>query len=101
MKKCYIVLYTCCTSRAIHLDLVEDLSGPTFINSLRRFTALRGKPALIKSDNAKTFKFTAKSLDVLAHDETVFFYKRGELSGGSIWNGVRGGAGISREWWEW
>ena len=35
MEKCYVVLYVCCTSRALHLDLIEDLSGPTFIRSLK------------------------------------------------------------------
>ena len=53
MEKCYVVLYVCCTSRAIHLDLVEDLSGPTFVRSMQRFTACRGTPDLINSDNAK------------------------------------------------
>ena len=24
MEKCYIVLYRCCTNRALHLDIVED-----------------------------------------------------------------------------
>ena len=70
MEKCYIVLYSCCTTRAIHLDLVDNLSGPTFILSLRRFTARRGTPSIINSDNAKTFKFTAKFLSRLANDNS-------------------------------
>ena len=74
MKKCYIVLYTCCTSRALHLDLVIDLSGPAFLRSLRRFTARRGTPSLINSDNAKTFKFAAKFLSTLAKDPSVFSF---------------------------
>lgn len=74
MEKCYIVLYTCCTSRALHLDLVEDLSGPTFIRSLRRFTSRRGTTSLINSDNAKTFKFTNRFLDKLAHDHTALSF---------------------------
>ena len=71
MEKCYVVLYVCCTSRAIHLDLVEDLSGPTFVRSMQRFTACRGTPDLINSDNAKTFKFTHKLLERLARDHSV------------------------------
>ena len=59
MEKCYIVLYSCCTTRALHLDIVEDLSGTTFIRSFRRFTARRGTPSVINTDNAKTFKYTA------------------------------------------
>ena len=68
MKTCYIVLFVCCTSRALHLDLIEDLTGPTFICSLRRFSARRGTPDIINSDNAKTFKFTRKFLDKLSCD---------------------------------
>ena len=71
MEKCYVVLYVCCTSRAIHLDLVEDLSGPTFVRSMQRFIARRGTPDLINSDNAKTFKFTHKLLERLARDHSV------------------------------
>ena len=74
LKKCYIVIYTCCTSRALHLDLVNDLSGPVFLRSLRRLTARRGTPSLINSDNAKTFKFAAKFLDSLSKDPSVFSF---------------------------
>ena len=71
MEKCYVVLFVCCASRALHLDLIDDLLGPTFIRSLRRFTARRGTPDLINSDNAKTFKFTNKFLHKLASDHSV------------------------------
>ena len=54
MKECYIVLYTFCTSRALHLDLVTDLSGPVFLRSLHAFSVRRRTPSLIKSDNAET-----------------------------------------------
>ena len=74
MEKCYIVLYTCCTSRALHLDLVEDLSGPTFIRSLRRFSSRRGMPSFINSDNAKTFKFANQFLSKLTNDHTVLSF---------------------------
>ena len=36
MEKCYVVLYVYCTLRALHLDLIDDLPGPTFIHSLQR-----------------------------------------------------------------
>ena len=82
MEKCYIVLYSCCTTRAIHLDLVEDLSGPTFIRSLRRLTARRGTPALINSDDAKTFKFTANFLKKLEKDRIFLAFLQ---ENGIIW----------------
>ena len=61
-KKVYIRLFTCCWTRAIHLELGTDLSADEFIRCLRRFTARRGLPEIIVSDNAKTFKSAAKIL---------------------------------------
>lgn len=31
MKKVYIALFSCCVTRALHLELVEDLSAETFM----------------------------------------------------------------------
>ena len=53
--KAFICLFTCATSRAIHLELTPDLTGLTFIRALRRFIARRGFPSLIITDNAQTF----------------------------------------------
>ena len=61
-KKVWICLYTCCVVRAVHLDLVPDMSTPAFLRSFRRFTARRGLPCKMLSDNAKTFRAAAKSL---------------------------------------
>ena len=65
MRKAYIALFTCSVTRAIHLELVGGLSAPTFIQALRRFSSRRGMPSLMISDNAKTFKATAKWLKKL------------------------------------
>ena len=65
MRKSYFALFTCCVTRAVHLELVEDLSVETLKRCLRRFIARRGIPALIVSDNAKTFKGTEKQLRTL------------------------------------
>lgn len=55
MDKAYVTLFTFCVTRAAHLELVEDLSACVFRRCLRRFIARYGAPALIVSDNAKTF----------------------------------------------
>ena len=54
--KSYILLITCMATRAVHLEIVPDLSSSACIRALRRFIARRGCPKLIISDNAKTFK---------------------------------------------
>ena len=70
-KKAYVALFTCCVARAVHLELVDSLNAPTFVNCLRRFSARRGTPTLIVSDNAKTFKATAKLLNEWFKDGKV------------------------------
>ena len=65
LQKVYVLLFTCCSVRAVHLELATDLSVDVFIRCLRRFAARRGLPELIISDNAKTFKAADKSLSKL------------------------------------
>ena len=55
-NKAYVALFTCSTSRAIHLEVTEDLTTGSFLNALKRFIGRRGTPAIIHTDNAKTFK---------------------------------------------
>ena len=74
MRKIYIALFTCATSRAIHLELVDDLETDTFLRCLRRFISRRGIPSLITSDNAKTFKSASKRLTSLFENEKVTNY---------------------------
>ena len=71
MVKSYIALFTCCVTRAVHLELVPDLFASTFVNCLRRFCSRRGTPSLIVSDNAKTFKATSKLLKKLFRTKQV------------------------------
>ncbi|XP_044171905.1 uncharacterized protein LOC122956303 [Acropora millepora] len=56
MNKAYIVLYTCASSRAVHLDLVPRLTTEVFVRSFKRFITRRGVPNLVVSDNGSTFK---------------------------------------------
>ena len=54
-RKFYILLCTCAVVRAVHLELVDTLSLKDFMLAIRRFSARRGLPSVIYSDNAKTF----------------------------------------------
>ncbi|XP_065681480.1 uncharacterized protein LOC136095154 [Hydra vulgaris] len=53
--KVYVLLLTCASSRAIHLELTPDMKIPAFVRAFKRFAARRGFPDLIISDNFKTF----------------------------------------------
>ncbi|GFY02626.1 integrase catalytic domain-containing protein [Trichonephila clavipes] len=51
----YVSIFVCFVTKAVHFELVSDLTTQTFIASLKRFIARRGRPSLIFSDNGKTF----------------------------------------------
>lgn len=53
--KTYILLFTCCCTRAIHLEVTSDQSAVSTINAFRRFVSRRGQCSFIVSDNAKSF----------------------------------------------
>ena len=70
-SKVWICIFTCCVTRAIHLELVADMSTDTFIRCLKRFAARRGMPRRILSDNGKSFKAAAVFLGRVFKDQTV------------------------------
>ena len=61
-EKVYICLFTCAVTRAVHLELVCDMTTERFLLALRRMIARRGMCSIIWSDNAKTFKAANKEL---------------------------------------
>ena len=53
--KVYICLFTCATTRAIHLEVVEDQTVEAFLLAFRRFASRKSLPRKLISDNASTF----------------------------------------------
>ena len=74
LVKVYICLFTCTSSRAVHLELARDMSAVTFLNLFRRFCARFSIPSLVISDNATTFKASASFLKSLFDDPAVKQY---------------------------
>ncbi|MEM7375589.1 MAG: reverse transcriptase domain-containing protein [Bacteroidota bacterium] len=77
-QKVWVCLFTCVVVRAIHLEIVNDLTAEEFIMALRRFIARRGKPSHIISDNASQFKLANSTIDLawnkVITDEAVTSY---------------------------
>jgi hypothetical protein len=53
--KAYVCLFVSLTVKAVHLELVSDLTTEAFIATLRRFIGRRGLPTLIWSDHGTNF----------------------------------------------
>ncbi|GFY27232.1 phosphatidylinositol-glycan biosynthesis class W protein [Trichonephila clavipes] len=66
-RKSYVSLFTCAVTRAVHLELVSDMSTKCFLLALRRFLARRGNCKVIYSDNAHTFKAAKRELAYFAN----------------------------------
>ncbi|XP_055714734.1 uncharacterized protein LOC129808851 [Phlebotomus papatasi] len=62
-NKGYIAVFVCFSTKAVHLELVSDLSTETFIAALKRFIGRRGKPANIYSDNGTNLVGAKNTLD--------------------------------------
>ncbi|XP_059045303.1 uncharacterized protein LOC131841083 [Achroia grisella] len=54
-EKRYVALFTCLTSRAIHLEVAASLSTDSALMCLKRFISRRGTPDKIYSDNGTAF----------------------------------------------
>ena len=60
--KRYGFIFSCLTTRAVHIEVASDLSTDSFINALRRFMVRRGQPDKIFSDNGTNFVGTERVL---------------------------------------
>ncbi|KAL5476354.1 hypothetical protein EMCRGX_G026289 [Ephydatia muelleri] len=73
--KVWVCLYTCCVVKAVHLDLVPNLTTEAFLRSFRRFVARRGLPKKVVSDNGKTFKTAGRIIkDVMNSSEVQKYF---------------------------
>ena len=64
-EKVYICLFTCANTRAVHLEIVTDLTVPTFVAAFRRFASRKSLPKVMISDNASTYQSAAEELSQL------------------------------------
>ena len=64
--KAYVCVFVSLSVKAVHLELVTDLTTEAFIAALRRFIARRGHPSLIWSDHGTNFVGANRELKELA-----------------------------------
>ncbi|GFS86326.1 integrase catalytic domain-containing protein, partial [Nephila pilipes] len=96
----YIALFTCATTRALHIELVSDLTTDKFLLALQRFVGRRGLPNTIYTDNATTFHATNKELillwQTLSSAKTQQYYAQN----GITWHFIAPRAAWWGGWWE-
>ncbi len=56
LVKAYLALFVCLATKAVHLDIVSDLTTEAFLTSLKRFISRRGLPTEIHTDNGTNFR---------------------------------------------
>ena len=79
-NKRWALLFTCLSSRAIHIEVIEEMSTSSFINSLRRFIAIRGNVKELRSDRGTNFIGAVDPLKadcVNVEDTKSFLNKKG------------------------
>lgn len=76
-SKGYICLFICLVTKAIHLEVVSDLSTPAFIAAFRRFVARRGGCRQLLSDNATNFRGADADLRRMFRAASDFYQEAG------------------------
>ena len=88
--KTYVAVFVCLAVKAVHLEVVSDLTTDGFIATFRRFIARKGKCNEIYSDNGSNFVGARNQLKELyalfnfeAHNTRISKYAPSE---GITWN---------------
>ena len=55
MRKIYLYIFVCFAVKAVHLQIVYDLTTVILLTALKRFFARREVPCEMHSDNGKNF----------------------------------------------
>ena len=70
-NKAYVCLFTCATTRAVHLEIVSDLTEESFLQAFRRFTSRKSLPRTMISDNASTYLAASETIVKLTNSTTL------------------------------
>lgn len=75
-SKGYISVFVCLVTKAVHIEIVSDLTSVAFIAAYKRFTGRRGICSDIYSDNATNYvgaaaKFSKSERDIGFNDDVI------------------------------
>jgi len=66
-----VCLFTCAVTRAVHLEILTDLSTKNFLQAFRRFSSRKSLPAVMISDNVSTYLAAADELEELFSSKSL------------------------------
>ena len=70
--KAYNVLFACCLTQSVYLEILPNPSVEEFICNIKQLIARQGRPERIFSDKGKTFVAAAKWLRKIRNDEKLY-----------------------------
>lgn len=70
-NKRWAIMFSCLSSRAVHIEVIESMDASSCINALRRFFSLRGPAKQLRSDCGTNFIGACRELEM---DRTVQRY---------------------------
>ncbi|XP_071172930.1 uncharacterized protein [Mytilus edulis] len=73
-SKRWAIMFSCLVTRAIHIEVIEEMTSSSFINALRRFTGIRGPVREFRSDQGTNFVGAVNELSLLYNDENIQGY---------------------------
>ncbi|KAJ2941115.1 hypothetical protein O0L34_g10350 [Tuta absoluta] len=71
--KAYVCIFVCMVTKAIHIEIVGDLTLESFIGAFRRFVSRRGKCAHLYSDQGRNFVGANKELAITLQQAKLDF----------------------------
>lgn len=69
--KSYLCIFVCLAVKAVHIELVTDMTKEAYMAALNRFVARRGKPQSILSDNGTNFIGACNELQSFLQESNV------------------------------
>ncbi|XP_055634321.1 uncharacterized protein LOC129774582 [Toxorhynchites rutilus septentrionalis] len=63
----YVAVFVCLSVKAVHVEIVPDLSSAACINAIKRFVARRGRLIELRCDNATAFVGADREMRELQH----------------------------------
>nr|XP_049699602.1 uncharacterized protein LOC126053427 isoform X3 [Helicoverpa armigera] len=73
LVKAYLCIFVCLAVKAVHIELVTDLTKEGYMAALNRFVARRGKPKSILSDNGTNFVGTCNELQQFLKQSNISY----------------------------